>query len=121
MMTTTSYQKNAKENPKVKKSDLKELVAANKLLSVFFTAIDSDERIGCTHISLYLALFRVWQINLCDNPFRIDRDIIMKKTKISGRGTFNKRMRELREWGYIQYETSYDYRKGNWVWMGVAT
>lgn len=75
-------------------------------LTVFFIAIESDVRIGGTHISLYFALLHKWNLNQSENPFLIARDELMKTAKINARHTYNKCMNELDKYGYIKYTPS---------------
>jgi len=72
------------------------------------SAIKSDHRIGTTHISLYMALFQFYNLNRLENPIQITRTAVMEVAKISGLATYHKCMRDLVEYGYIQYEPSYN-------------
>lgn len=76
-----------------------------QLLTDFYEVIAEDARISATHISLYLALLQAWKKRLSKSPFFIQRDTVMKVAKIS-RKTYNKRMKELQQYGYIKYEPS---------------
>ena len=73
----------------------------------FFEAIADDPRISTTHISLYMALLKLWNENGCQNPIRIFGRKVMPICKISGVATYHKGMRELHDYGYIQYSPSY--------------
>lgn len=73
-------------------------------LSGFYQAIADDARIGCTHISIYMALLQQWNINGGKNPVKIERILIMRAAKINARHTYNKCINELHEFGYILYE-----------------
>ena len=79
-----------------------------KELTNFYSAIKNDNRIGTTHISLYMALFQFYNLNRLENPIRITRTAVMEVAKISGLATYHKCMRDLVEFGYIQYEPSYN-------------
>jgi len=79
-----------------------------KELTSFYSAIKSDPRIGTKHISLYMALFQFYNLNKLSNPILITRTAIMEVAKISGLATYHKCMRDLVEYGYIQYEPSYN-------------
>ena len=79
-----------------------------KELTNFYSAIKNDNRIGTTHISLYMALFQFYNLNRLENPIQITRTAVMKVAKISGLATYHKCMRDLVEFGYIQYEPSYN-------------
>jgi replication initiation and membrane attachment protein DnaB len=79
-----------------------------KELTCFYSAIKSDPRIGTTHISLYMALFQFYNLNRLSNPILITRTAVMEVAKISGLATYHKCMKDLVEYGYIQYQPSYN-------------
>jgi replication initiation and membrane attachment protein DnaB len=79
-----------------------------KQLTNFFSAIKEDPRIGTTHISLYMALFQFYNVNRFQNPIKITRTTVMEVAKISGLATYHKCMKDLVEFGYIQYEPSFN-------------
>ena len=79
-----------------------------KELTSFYSAIKSDPRIGTTHISLYMALFQFYNLNRLSNPILITRTAVMEVAKISGLATYHKCMRDLVEFGYIDYQPSYN-------------
>lgn len=72
-------------------------------LTDFYLAIKEDNRITTTHISLYMALFEYWNQNEFENPIKITRRRIMEAAKINGLATFHKCIKDLNEFGYIQY------------------
>lgn len=71
----------------------------------FYDASREDVRIGPTHISLYMALLRQWNLQTFVTPLAINRDELMQAARIS-RKTYNKCMKELQEYGYIMYQPS---------------
>ena len=77
-------------------------------LTNFYSAIKNDNRIGTTHISLYMALFQFYNLNRLENPIQITRTGVMEVAKISGLATYHKCMKDLVEYGYIQYQPSYN-------------
>ena len=72
-------------------------------LTEFFEAIETDVRIGTTHISLYMALLQQWNLKGGENPVTIERVPIMKAAKINARYTYNKCINNLQDYGYIIY------------------
>lgn len=72
-------------------------------LNAFFSFIRSDERLTCSHVSLYLALFQYWNFNRFQNPFPVYRDNLMKQSKIGSKNTYHKCIKELHESKYIFY------------------
>lgn len=77
-------------------------------LSIFYQKISDDNRITTTHISLYMALFELWNRNHFKNPVSVTRSGVMQVAKISGIATFHKCMKDLVSFGYIEYMPSYD-------------
>jgi hypothetical protein len=72
-------------------------------LSDFFKAIEKDYRISITHIGIYAALLQFRTEKGFINPIQVYRCEIMKLAKITGPATYHKCMRELNEYGYINY------------------
>jgi hypothetical protein len=81
----------------------------------FYDKIQQDERLNPTHISLYLALFQFWNINHFQNPISISRNEMMRLSKISALGTYHKCIKELQNFGYIEYIPSFNPYKGSLV------
>jgi len=79
-----------------------------KELTSFYIAIREDNRIGISHISLYMALFQFYNLNQFKNPVNITRAEVMVVAKISGLATYHKCMRDLAEFGYIRYMPSFN-------------
>ena len=79
-----------------------------KELTSFYSAIRDDHRITTTHISLYMALFQLYNLNQLRNPVNINRKAIMELAKISGLATFHKCIKDLNDFGYILYKPSYN-------------
>lgn len=85
-------------------------------LTEFYEAIVNDGRISATHISLYVALLHQWNSNKGDDPVIINRENVMKVAKISRR-TYNRRIKELQDYGYIQYIPSSNPFSGSVVYL----
>ena len=81
----------------------------------FFSAIADDPRINTTHISLYMALLKIWGERQFQNPFRVFSYEVMPVCKISGIATYHKSIRELHQYGYIRYVPSYYRLTGSMV------
>jgi hypothetical protein len=86
-----------------------------KELTSFFSAIREDSRIGTSHISLYMALFQFYNLNEFRNPVGITRTAVMEAAKISGLATYHKCIKDLVDFGYIQYQPSYNPATGSHV------
>lgn len=79
-----------------------------KELTIFFSAIREDNRIRISHISLYMALFQLYNLNQFQNPVAITRAEVMILAKFTGLATYHKCMKDLVELGYIRYIPSYN-------------
>ncbi len=79
-----------------------------KELTCFFVAIREDHRIGPSHVSLYMALFQLYNLNQFQNPVKITRTTVMDAAKISGFATYHKCIKDLVNFGYIHYVPSFN-------------
>ncbi len=84
-------------------------------LNGFFERLDSDKRLSSYHISLYLALFRQWNICRFTDRFVVSRAEMMDLARIGSANTYARCMRELTEWGYIHYKASSNLHCGSTV------
>ncbi|RAJ80126.1 hypothetical protein CLV59_105233 [Chitinophaga dinghuensis] len=89
---------------------------ARERLTAFFEAVKNDNRIGSTHLSLYLALFQLWNQNDFEDPVSIHRPEVLELAKIS-RSTYHRCMRDLNDHGYVKYIASYHPILGSIVYM----
>ncbi|HYQ58566.1 MAG TPA: hypothetical protein VEP89_14595 [Draconibacterium sp.] len=74
--------------------------------TALFERFADDTRITPYHISLYFALFQLWNKNRFRNPFPIYREEVMFLAHIGSTNTYAKSIRELRDWHYINYIAS---------------
>jgi hypothetical protein len=88
-----------------------------KHLTGFFEKVTTDKTLNPTHISLYIALFQFWNCNRFKNPISINRDEVMRISKISSKATYHKCLKNLHSLGYINYEPSYNPFKGSHVFL----
>lgn len=86
-----------------------------KHLTGFFEKVAMDKTLNPTHVSLYIALFQFWNCNRFKNPISINRDEVMRISKISSKATYHKCLKNLHSLGYINYEPSYNPFKGSHV------
>lgn len=86
-----------------------------KHLTGFFEKVALDKVLNPTHVSLYMALFQFWNCNRFRNPISINRDEVMRISKISSKATYHKCLKNLHSLGYINYEPSYNPFKGSHV------
>jgi hypothetical protein len=72
-----------------------------------------DSRLNPTHISLYIALFQLWNIHRFPEVFFIAREEVMKLSKIGSIATYHRCLRNLNDWEYIDYLPSHNPYKGS--------
>jgi hypothetical protein len=88
-----------------------------KHLNAIFVHISKDSRLNPTHISLYFALFYLWNINYFRDEFYINRDDVMGLSKIGSRTTYHRCIKELHHWRYFEYLPSYNGFHGSKIRM----
>jgi len=88
-------------------------------LTAFYEKLARDDRFNPCHISLYLALFQCWNLNHFINPVSISRDQVLKLCKIGSNHTYYKALKDLCDWGYIQYEPSFSPTKGSLIHLCI--
>jgi hypothetical protein len=83
----------------------------------FYWRVRDDHRIGATHISLYGALYYFFILGHFQNPVLIKRKTLMEFAKISGLATYHKCIKDLKQFGYIDYLPSYSPAKSSRVYF----
>jgi len=68
----------------------------------------ADPRAGPVHLCLYLAVWQCGEREGRDGCFLIRRSELMFFAKIRGKTTYFRVMRELAEWGSVEYRPSMD-------------
>ena len=81
------------------------------LLVDFFKAIEDDPRVNSRHVSLYVSLFQFWITKDAENPLELFSKEVMGLCKISASSTYHKTIRELHEFGYINYDPSFNHNQ----------
>lgn len=84
-----------------------------KHLTGFFEKVSTDFDLNPTHISLYMAIFQLWNQNRFQNPIGITRDELMRISKIASSATYHKCMKDLTANEYVIYKPSYNPFKGS--------
>ncbi|MDW3197481.1 MAG: hypothetical protein R8G66_34205 [Cytophagales bacterium] len=77
--------------------------------------VQEDDRLNASHVSLYLALFHYWNQSRFRNPLSVDRSELMRISKIGSANTYTKCLKDLHQWGYIEYKPSHNPFKGSMV------
>lgn len=88
-----------------------------KQLTSAMILFSEDDRLNPTHVSMYLALFQMWNLNRFRNPVSINRGEVMALSKIGSLGTYHKCIRDLHNWEYLKYMPSKNPLKGSKVYM----
>ncbi len=88
-----------------------------KHLQAVAALFEQDDRLSPWHISLYHALFHCWNDNKLKNPVSINRNEVMRLSKIGSVNTYTKALKELTEWEYILYEPSNNRWVGSKIYM----
>ena len=86
-----------------------------KHLNGVFLQFSKDNLLNPTHISLYIALFQLWNYNRFPDEFHISREEIMKFSKIGSNTTYHRCIKELSHWKYIIYNPFHNPFKGSKV------
>jgi hypothetical protein len=73
-------------------------------LNAFFAQVRKDDRLHAHHISLYMALFQVWNLYRFQNPFPILREEVMSLSRIGSRSTYVGCLKHLHIYQYIIYQ-----------------
>jgi len=86
-----------------------------KHLSGFFEKASLDVELNPTHISLYIAIFQLWNKSGFKKSVPISREELMRISKIGSFATYHKCMKELHERNYVKYFPSHNQFKGSRV------
>lgn len=86
-----------------------------KHLNGVFLSFSKDNRLNPTHISLYLALFQIWNEYHFKETFFIDRAEVMQLSKVGSKTTYHRCIKELSHWNYILYLPSHNPFRGSKV------
>lgn len=82
-----------------------------------YGVLTDDPRITVWHISLFIALLHLWRKNNFHNPVPITRKLVMTLAHIYSIATYHKCIKQLQEFGYIDYRPSYHPHLGTKIWL----
>ena len=88
-----------------------------KHLNAVFLQFSKDGRLNPTHISLYVALFQLWNNYHFPTNFHINREEVMQFSKIGSKTTYHRCIKELHHWKYLLYEPSHNPFHGSKIKM----
>ncbi|OXS18947.1 hypothetical protein CGU36_27875, partial [Pseudomonas fluorescens] len=86
-------------------------------LNAVFEQFRKDDRLNPTHISLYLALFQLWNYHRFRESFHVNREDVMKLAKIGSKSTYHRCVKELNYYNYLVYVPSHNPFKGSKIKM----
>jgi len=95
------------------------MMNSQRLFNELFQIMAADHRINVWHFSIYMSLFHKWLENGLLNPVSISRREVMAQTHIGSIVTYHKCIRQLRDFGYIIYQPSYNPFTGSYVTLLV--
>jgi hypothetical protein len=73
-------------------------------LNAFFATVEQDDRLRSNDISLYMALFHLWNQRGFPQTLEIPRYKVLQLSKIGSRSTYMQCLQSLHNYGYIQYK-----------------
>ncbi|MDY7396866.1 hypothetical protein UMM65_16590 [Aureibaculum sp. 2210JD6-5] len=84
-----------------------------KHLNAVLELFSKDNRLNPSHISLYMALFQIWNNYRFKPSFYINRGEVMDISKLGSKSTYHRSINELSYWKYILYEPSHNPFRGS--------
>lgn len=88
-----------------------------KHLNTVFIQFSRDNRLNPTHISLYIALFQFWNLYHFPDEFYINRQEVMRFSKIGSKTTYHRCIKDLSNWKYLLYMPSHNPFQGSRIKM----
>src|SRR5690349_3060513 len=88
-------------------------------INIAYINLTRDERINVWHISIYIALLYLWRQNKFKNPVSITRKLVMQLAHINSIATYHKCIKQLQEFGYINYTPNYNALFGSSVSISI--
>ena len=70
-----------------------------------------------SHVSLYMTLFHFWNCSFFHSEFYINREEVMKLSKIGSTATYHRCIKQLDHWNYVIYRPSHNPFKGSKIKM----
>ena len=79
------------------------IIHFNKCCEIF----GNDDRFTISHLALYVSLFYHWNKKKFINNMPISRDDVMQIACMGSYTTYHRSLKDLHEWGYIEYTPSH--------------
>jgi hypothetical protein len=84
-------------------------------LSGYFERVALESRFYATHISLLMALFYYSDSDAPEKTFQVSRPKLMRFSRIRSIATYHKNIKDLVEFGYIEYHPSWHPQRGTQI------
>ena len=84
-----------------------------EILCRFMDGVSKDARMGPVHIALFTAIVKCGREQKQECPIIIFGHSLRKLAKISGSATYHRAINDLVDYGFIQYEASFNPHKGS--------
>jgi hypothetical protein len=88
-----------------------------KHLNGVFEQFSKDTRLNPTHISLYIALFQIWNDYHFTESFYVNRSEVMELSKVGSKTTYHRCIKQLSHWKYLLYTPSHNPFRGSRIKM----
>ncbi|UPK67335.1 hypothetical protein [Chitinophaga filiformis] len=75
-------------------------------LNAFYTLVHEHERLRANDISLYVALFHLWNLAHFPGTLMVDRSLVVQLSKIGSLRTYLQCMKRLHDFGFLTYHPS---------------
>lgn len=85
----------------------------------FLEGIKDDGRIRPVHSAVFLTLYNLWLENDGKNPVPIRKKEVMEKAKITSPMTWHRTIIELDEYGYVDYQPTYNRTRVSMVSLSI--
>ncbi|WP_159477734.1 hypothetical protein [Dyadobacter sp. 3J3] len=92
----------------------------DSILASFFSAIETDQRLGISHIGLYVTLIWLWEKQGFKGPVVAFGKDVMTLSRIASTATYQKLIHHLEQYGYIRYQPSYYKGKGSRIFLSKS-
>jgi hypothetical protein len=84
-------------------------------LTQVYIRIADDDRLTSNHVSIYMALFQLWNTEHFPKSFIIMRQEVMQLSKVTSKSNYHRCLKQLSDFGYISYEPSHNAMVGSRV------
>ncbi len=81
---------------------------ANYYIERFFERVKQDKNLHSSHISLYMAIIRLWMAQASGDQITVSRQQLMELSKIGAKATYHRCITYLCDIQLIKYYPTYD-------------